>query len=169
MARHGLRSLAGAATVVFLLAGCGGSSSAGGTQAARGEGDPALKVAQCMRAHGVPNFPDPAPGGGLVVPNSINVKAPAFEAAQHACANLFPGGGPSGRASEADKLAMLHLARCIRTHGVPDFPDPTTAPPATPPANGLALGRGGVFLIVRDPQAPAFKHAAAVCGFPRPH
>ena len=156
--------------MVLLLAGCGGSRSGTGTQAAGAQrGDPALKVSQCMRAHGVPNFPDPTPGGGLVVPNSINVNAPAFQAAQHACASLLPGGGPSGRASEADKLAMLKLARCMRAHGLPSFPDPTNAPPATPPANGLAIGRGGVFLVIPDPHGPAFKHAAAACGFPRFH
>lgn len=155
--------------MVLLLAGCGGSSSGSGTQSAGQRGDPALKVAQCMRAHGVPSFPDPPPGGGVVVPNSINVNAPGFRAAQHACANLFPGGAPSGRASEADKLAMLRLARCMRAHGLPSFSDPTTTPPSTPPANGLAIGRGGVFLVVPDPRGPAFKHAAAACGFPRFH
>jgi hypothetical protein len=128
-----------------------------------------LKVALCMRAHGVSHFPDPAPGGGLVVPNSINVNAPAFQAAQRACNKLFPGGGPGGRPSEADRLAMLKLARCMRAHGVPSFPDPVSTPPANPPANGVAIGRGGSFLVVSDPHGPAFKHAAAACGFPRFH
>jgi hypothetical protein len=154
------------AAVALLGVGCGRSGSAApGAQA----GDPLLKVAECMRAHGVPHFPDPTPGGGLVVPDGIDVNAPAFQAAQRACNSLFPGGGPSSRPSEAAKLSMLKLAHCIRAHGVPDFPDPTTGPPATTPAQGLALGRGGMFLVVRDPQAPAFKHAAAACGFRLPH
>jgi hypothetical protein len=155
------------AAAALLATGCGRSSSAA-TGSARA-GDPLLKVAECMRAHGVPHFPDPTPGGGLVVPDGVDVNAPAFQAAQRACNGLFPGGGPSSRPSEAAKLAMLKLARCIRAHGVPDFPDPTTGPPAAPPAHGLAIGRGGMFLVVDDPQAPAFKHAAAACGFRLPH
>ncbi len=154
------------AVAALLGVGCGRSSSAApGGHAA----DPLLKVAECMRAHGVSHFPDPTPGGGLVVPNDIDANAPAFQAAQRACTSLFPGGGPSSPPSEVTKVAMLKLAHCIRAHGVPDFPDPTTGPPATSPAQGLAIGRGGMFLVVRDPQAPAFKHAAAACGFRLPH
>ncbi len=168
--RIGRLAAAGMTAAALLGAGCGRSGSAAPGDAHAG--DPLFKVAECMRAHGVSHFPDPTPGGGLVVPNGIDVNAPAFQAAQGACNSLFPGGGPSSRPSAATKLAMLKLARCIRAHGVPDFPDPTTAPPAppaTPPAHGLAIGRDGVFLVVDDPQAPAFKHAAAACGFRLPH
>jgi hypothetical protein len=63
----------------------------------------------------------------------------------------------------------IEFANCMRAHGVPSFPDPTSTPPANPPANGLAIGRGGVFLVISDPHGPAFKHAAALCGFPRFH
>jgi len=122
-----------------------------------------------MRAHGLPHFPDPTPGGGLVVPSGIDVKAPAFQTAQRACNRLMPGGGPPSRTSASARNEMLRLARCIRAHGVPGFPDPTTAPPASPPSGGLALGSGGMFLLVRDPQAPAFRRAAAACHFPLPH
>jgi len=155
------------AASALLGTGCGGS----GAPASAGThgGDPLLKLTQCMRAHGVSQFPDPAPGGGLVLPNSIDVNAPAFQAAQRACNKLLPGGAPGSRSSEAAKLEILKMARCIRAHGVPDLPDPTTTPPTTPPARGLAVGRGGVFLVVPDAQAPAFRHAAAACGFPLPH
>jgi hypothetical protein len=154
-----------AAVAGVAIAGCGGSNAPG----AGARVDPALKMAQCMRAHGVPGFPDPSGGGPVVIPNGINADAPAFQSAQRACNKLLPGGQPGGRSSESAKLAMLAMARCIRAHGVPNFPDPTTGPPASPPAQGLALGRGGEFLVVADPQAPAFKHAAAICHFPMPH
>jgi hypothetical protein len=158
---------AGIAASALLATGCGGSGSStpGGTRA----GDPLLNLSRCMRAHGVSHFPDPMPGGGLVVPNGIDVNAPAFQAAQHACGKLLPGGAPGSRSSETAKLQMFKMARCIRAHGVPDLADPTTTPPATPPARGLAIGRGGVFLVVPDAQAPAFRHAAAACGFRLPH
>lgn len=149
----------------LMLAACGGSSGAGGGGSS-GDGDPLLKLARCMRAHGVPNFPDPTPGGGLVLPNGIDPSAPAFQSAQRACDKLVPSAvGPGGPSPEAAKQAMFALTRCLRSHGVPALPDPTTTPPRTPPANGVVLGRGGVFLAITDPQAPAFKHAAAACHF----
>ncbi|MGH2893681.1 MAG: hypothetical protein ACRDPM_10520 [Solirubrobacteraceae bacterium] len=159
-------TLAALALTALTLTGCGGASTAGGS----GHADPALKMARCMRAHGVPNFPDPSPGAGLVIPNGINADAPAFQNAQRTCNKLLPGNGPGAKPSERARLAMLAMARCIRAHGVPSFPDPTATPPTRPAQRAaLALGRGGLFLVVSDPDAPAFKHAAAICHFPMPH
>jgi hypothetical protein len=41
-----------------------------------------LKQAECMRAHGAPNFPDPTfgKGGERVVPSGVNPKSPALRA-----------------------------------------------------------------------------------------
>jgi hypothetical protein len=56
----------------------------------------ALRFSQCMRAHGVPNFPDPSfgAGGGIQLGfrrgSGIDPQSPAFQAAQKAC------GGPGG-------------------------------------------------------------------------
>jgi hypothetical protein len=44
-----------------------------------------LRQAECMRAHGVTNYPDPLPGGGFSIPSTINPRAPAFIAAAKAC------------------------------------------------------------------------------------
>ena len=58
----------------------------------------ALRFAACMRAHGLPSFPDPTVdkggismrlGGSGITPNS-----PRLQAAMHACRSLMPGGGP---------------------------------------------------------------------------
>jgi hypothetical protein len=56
----------------------------------------ALKLAQCMRANGVPKFPDPSANGNLLLtPSSgIDPQSPQFQAAQKACARYFPGGAP---------------------------------------------------------------------------
>ena len=59
----------------------------------------ALKFSECMRAHGVTDFPDPqsGPGGGIRIqirrsPNSdLNPYNPKFQAAQQACGSLLPG------------------------------------------------------------------------------
>jgi hypothetical protein len=53
-----------------------------------------LKFAECMRAHGVSNFPDPKLGGGPVTSGGgINPNSPQFQSAQHACQNLLHKGG----------------------------------------------------------------------------
>jgi hypothetical protein len=59
----------------------GSPSSAAGT----GSGDAlALKFADCMRSHGVPNFPDPGtPVGGRGF--GINTQAPEFRSAEQKC------------------------------------------------------------------------------------
>jgi hypothetical protein len=87
------------------LASCGGTSSpgAGGStspQDTAANNSKALQFAQCMRAHGVPNFPDPqfqtGPNGSVGVRISgagVNPNSPAFHAAAKDCGSIF-GGAP---------------------------------------------------------------------------
>ncbi len=61
----------------------------------------ALRFSQCMRQHGIADFPDPEFGPGtmkLQLPHSVDPQAPQFQAAQQACQSLMPkpGGGGSG-------------------------------------------------------------------------
>lgn len=146
------------------IAACGSSGKPTGTAASS---DPALKEAQCMRAHGVPNFPDPSPGGPSVIPNWINPQAPAFQTAQKACAKFLDGSSSQASASESRKLELLNLAKCMRTHGLPSFPDPTTSPPPAPSVGshtGNVIGIAGAYLAL-PPQSPPLKRAAAACRF----
>ena len=167
--RAGVRAAAIAAGAVVLLAGCGGTSSsstgAGSTSPASSgasggdngrSGSPTLqadtlKFSRCMRSHGVPNFPDPKNGGGLsLVGTGVNRNSPAFKSASQACQSLMPGGvGPSGQKSDLSPAQGLALAKCMRTHGVPNFPDPD-ASGAIPP--------GSV-----NPNSPAVKAAFQAC------
>jgi len=56
-----------------------------------------IEYAECMRAHGVPAFPDPGANGGFTLPSSIDQNSPIFQAAQLACDRLQPGfAGPPG-------------------------------------------------------------------------
>jgi hypothetical protein len=60
----------------------------------------ALEFSQCMRAHGVPNFPDPSFSGGgaqlqLSRSSGIDPRSPAFQQAQKACGSPFGKGGPA--------------------------------------------------------------------------
>jgi hypothetical protein len=141
---------------VLAISACGSSgspSSAAGT----GSGDAlALKFANCMRSHGVPNFPDPGkPVGG---PGSgINTQAPAVQSAEQKCDKLTHNPEPKGSpASESQRRAALANAQCMRTHGVPNFPDPTF-----PSTGGMSVNLAGL-----NPQSPAFEHAQAACPFP---
>jgi hypothetical protein len=58
----------------------------------------ALKFSACMRAHGLPSFPDPtAEKGGISLRlggSGIGPNSPQLRAAQQACRSLMPGGGP---------------------------------------------------------------------------
>jgi hypothetical protein len=72
---------------------------------------------------------------------------------------------PAHGSAHADFLAV---SQCMRRHGVPDFPDPTTTPPSNPSSFGLVEDEAGAVLAVPktvDVGAPAFKAAAAACRF----
>jgi hypothetical protein len=55
--------------------------------------DAALKYAQCMRAHGVLNFPDPGPDSGINLGGneSIDHNTPQFQAAITTCRSVLSG------------------------------------------------------------------------------
>jgi len=123
-----------------------------------------------MRTHGVPNFPDPiSAGAGVQLSGGIDPQSPAFRSAQGVCQKLMPGGTPQSVGdSEARTQQMVRLAECMRAHGLETFPDPTRSAPSTPPAGGIALFTPGgtLSLPASIVQSPAFKQAAARCGFP---
>jgi hypothetical protein len=57
----------------------------------------------------------------------------------------------------------------MRAHGLRSFPDPTTSPPSTLPAPDAVFlgGPDGAFSLTASMfESPAFKQAAATCGFP---
>ena len=66
-------------------------------------------------------------------------------------------GGPPSPAVTAD---LLKFATCMRSHGVPNFPDPSTSATAGLEFRGVVFPVGPDF----DPQSPAFKQAQAACG-----
>jgi hypothetical protein len=112
-----------------------------------------------MRSHGVPNFPDPAGGGAITKEAAIRafkeVSNSAVGAAQTACKDLQPDGGQLSRAQVAQRLSdLLAFARCIRTHGVQNFPDPTSSGELT----HEMLASAGV-----DVRQPAVLQAADAC------
>ena len=152
------------------LAACGSVGQPSGTATGAGSpspnAGPALEFSRCMRAHGVTNFPDPRPGsGGIQIPANVNPQSPAFRSAQQACKQFLPNNGVVPATSAKDRAAALALARCMRTHGVPQFPDPAFSPPRG--ARSVLVMRGMVFAIPSsvDPKSPAFQQASHACGF----
>jgi hypothetical protein len=115
--------------------GSSSSSSSGGQSGSASPGGEAVAYSECMRAHGVPNFPEPRiSNNGNEHKVAIRVTPaitgnPHFNSAQRACAKLAPGGGPgegSNRPiSPQEQSQYLKAAACIRSHGIPSFPDPT--------------------------------------------
>jgi hypothetical protein len=142
-----------AMAVSLLAAGCGGGSRT--TAAVTQPG--LVAYSHCMRSHGVPNFPDPTAGEGIPK-DKIPVGSPQFGAASNDCEHSMPvsGLGPQttpeqARARVADEISF---ARCLRTHGFQNFPDPTITGQLT----RAMLANAGI-----DVHQPAVLQAADAC------
>jgi hypothetical protein len=168
---RGLRragALAVAAAVVMLATAC--SSSAPSSVSAPTYAQ-VLALAQCMRSHGVPNFPDPNTSGGYTLTSngsiegnggSISIYGSQVQAAYGDCRHLLPG-GPSisqleqdiqqGQQRQAQELPeLLKWEQCVRSHGEPDF----------------SLGLGGQSppsskSAAINPNSPQFQAAVSGC------
>jgi len=108
-------------------AGSGGSPSAGGSAIAA----QAVRYTSCMRAHGVPTYPGPNGSGQLpkFTPGNeaqLGVSDTRFTAAQTACQQLWPYQGLTQAQTRQELTDAVKFARCMRSHGVPNWPDPTT-------------------------------------------
>ncbi len=123
----------------------------------------------------MPDFPDPTFGAGGA---QVNLQTPAgmlsssgFELAQKVCAKLgleLAGYAAASETPSAVTMAqMLAVAKCMRAHGVPNFPDPRTTMPSNPASYGSVGKMNGVVWAIPksiDPESPAVKHAATACG-----
>ncbi len=144
-----------------LLAACSGSPSStdpGGSPSAVGSADSPSVVAysHCMRSHGVPNFPDPASGGGIPKTSAqrLGVSDSRLRAAQNTCQHLLPNATSfqqqarqcltAGDCPQALVQQMLtadrEFARCMRSHGVPNWPDPAIDSEGRPRFNLIPVG-----------------------------
>ncbi|KPI05700.1 hypothetical protein OK074_4415 [Actinobacteria bacterium OK074] len=90
--------------------------------------DRALAYSECMRANGVPDFPDPQQdtGGVQLSPDQgVDPNSSAFKSAQEACRDKAPQGLSGGSAGGSlDSAKVTAWAKCLRDNGVPKFPDP---------------------------------------------
>jgi hypothetical protein len=172
------------AVLALLAAGCGGRAASPGVaslngsgattvQASSGGGQPGgispssrqqlARFAACIRAHGVPNFPDPNAQGMFDVGGSsgIDPSSPQFQAVEKKCQSLEPAGWQlTPRQVSAIYRQAFAFAECMRGQGIKDFPNPT-------------LSNGVVTLNVRghgdlDFKAPVFQKALKACRGSRP-
>jgi hypothetical protein len=123
--------------VLALAAGCSHSHSGKGVASANGSAavsaTPTLSFleqgrrhAQCMREHGVPEQ-DPVvnPDGNVRVGGGYDKQTldpGVLDRAIQACKSYEPV--LTGTAAELKRQGGLLLARCMREHGVENFPDP---------------------------------------------
>ncbi len=148
--------------LALTLAACGGgsdpgssnstssSSSSGGSSGSSSSSQSgAVAFAQCVRSHGVPDFPDPQNGHFLISGSDQN--NPNFQSAVQACQHLLPGGSATnGGGGGSNSSAELAFAHCMQTHGVPNFPDPSS--------NGALAVPQGI-----DANSPQFQSAFQAC------
>lgn len=137
------------------VASLGGSSSPNDSPSGSSSADP-IAYSQCMRAHGVPDFPDPDAQGRLdihVGPGSdLNPNSPTFKAAQQACQSLQPT--VSAQQQQQNYQALLKFSACMREHGIKDFPDPQ-------PDGKMRISAGPGSDL--SPNSPAFQAAQRAC------
>jgi hypothetical protein len=107
-------------------AGSASSAGAGGTKKAS-ERDEAVKFAECMRGHGLSDFPDPTASGDFVY--GVSVSPVVWERILAECKYLQPPGTLSAKRSPVQQSAALRFAQCMREKGVKDFPDPENGQP----------------------------------------
>jgi hypothetical protein len=152
------------AGLALVATGCGGSSGAkvakvgtgsganhSGSSSGSGSDDPNAYSA-CMRSHGVGNYPDPD-SNNVLKTQGIDRNSPTFKAAARACRSLAPTPPPPAQQAQ-DQAQMLAFAKCMRSHGVPAFPDPQVV-------NGVPqqpLTPGQI-----DPNSPIVKAAMLAC------
>src|SRR5215470_18973722 len=146
-------ALAALALLALLATACGGGSSRAG---GGGGVDAALAYARCMRAHGVPDFPDPNGNGQFNVdPHSASSQETA---ADHVCHHLLTAGRQANAAQQQHMLSQLvKYAQCMRAHGVPNFPDPDTTGGGIGEHAGMGFDLGSI--NVHSPQFRSADHA----------
>jgi hypothetical protein len=154
--------------IALAATGCGAAKKNNGIASAGGHGtatasasgglsdqDKTLKFAQCMRANGVPNFPDPKvnDNGGVGINAPDGADPTAVDAAMKKCQQYLPNGGQAQKADPAVVEQLRKFSQCMRDHGITNFPDPTD--------QGLQVDNNKLGLS--GPDDPKFKAAQDAC------
>ena len=150
-----------AVTASFVVA-CGADEkpTSGAANGADSSRQAMLDFAACMRENGI-DMPDPKFEGGKVTQAiggpGKRINPDDLRKAQKACAKYQEAIKPPEMSDEESaemKQAALANARCMREHGVPDFPDP------------IFDSSGGAQIRITkelNPESPAFQKAIKAC------
>jgi hypothetical protein len=136
------------------------------TRASKPKATPsALAFSRCMRAHGVADFPDPRSSGEIPIKSAggmtrapsggftANPNSPGYQTASRDCRSLADATPVSQAQTNKITADQLKFAACMRTHGVPNYPDPT---------NSGEVGNNGAISGV-NPSSPAVQGAEKTC------
>jgi hypothetical protein len=149
------------------IAACGGSHQAGSS--ARPAANLRLKFAACVRAHGVPDYPDSgvikeiAPGkfsaDGHILSESSHVVDAAFGECRKYEVSMA---GPRYSAAQLAKIrtGALAMSKCMRAHGL-NYPDLTVK--VGPGGHGVELSSSAIGRKNPSLDTPAFKAANITC------
>jgi hypothetical protein len=146
------------ALTLLTLAGCAGHPGAAASPSPTAlTNDQILAIgreaAQCMRQHGIPDFPDPVIGqhGDLDLPpgpagQQAKDQLQAHPDAQRTCEPILQRlpqfASPTRPAFTQEDLAnLLKFAQCLRRNGIPEWPDPKAD--GTFPISGTPLATEG--------------------------
>jgi hypothetical protein len=114
-----------------------------------------LAYSQCMRSHGEPSYPDPvlSARGISMSTGKLDAHSAQFVSANTTCKRLIPNGGPPSPAQIAAAVAaMLKTSKCMREHGIANFPDPVVTSHSI-----------GILLHGLDTTSPQFQTAQRIC------
>src|SRR5215468_10035274 len=126
--------------LLLLTAACGSGTSSSSTSSTSGTSSSGtggvsaayvsdkLGLARCLRAHGVPNYPDPNSSGQEPPGSKQLIFTPHGQAAAGACSywdNRIHN--DVATQNQAARGEYVRFAQCMRAHGLPNFPDPGNA------------------------------------------
>jgi hypothetical protein len=177
-ARRRAAMLAVTVGIALLASGCGGGSTPNGSGDLPAAGGPSnntakeVAYAHCLSSHGAVGVSVGSGGtlninsntantnsrmsmsGNGPIPSQVLDQNPTLRSAANACKSLAPSGGPPGgrQAPSAQDLAQsLKYAECIRKHGIPNLPDPSSS-------GAFNLSGTGI-----NPWSPQFQAAQQAC------
>ena len=116
-----------------------------------------------MRAHGIPNYPDPSSVSDGIDSTQLGVSDATYESARTTCNQMYPQPHANAGLTTAQQQhvlgELLNVAKCMRSHGVPSFPDPNSA------TTIWGSGGGQIFTLPSgiDPSSPQFTSALNAC------
>ena len=118
-----------------------------------------LGYSTCMRSHGLRTFPDPRSQGGYsrTAVQAATQNVPRYQAAETACRSIAISAGFVHTPAQIQQHVRQLTAEdeCIRKHGMPNMPDPSS--------QGFQTFPSGI-----TPDSPVFQAAQKACAYLNP-